>query len=567
MFKHVLILVTITASLLSGCSVTPSHPPSSFEYAPTSPSYQKGELNGETLFDLLVAEMAGHHQEFDLSLHKYLKQAELTGDPGIIRRATRIAQFNKDTVALEKASLIWAKYEPGTSEPDELLAGLYIHQGRFDEAIPFVDKALTNNGRQVLLLISSQTRGMSPEQAKAMIAPLQKQLKNDSKRADIWLTKGILERQALLNNDALNSFNQTLLTNPDAFEASIQKADLLREMGKTTSSLAILNRLLKKQPDNKQVKLLKVQTLYKAERPSNALTLSETLMADHPDDEQLHLYLALLALDFNHLADSESMLREIVKQSTNTAPYFYLGLIAEQQNRNETAIRNYLRVDEGKNVIQAYTRAIALMDDIDNQDRVSETIAQGIEQQPSIAPVLINLHADWLREYNLTREAIDTLNQGVIDYPDSLDLRYMRAMMLPEADFAIAEQDFRLILAQDPNNAMALNALGYTLALYTDRFQEAYELLSRAIEIKPNDPAVIDSMGWVLFKLNRLDEAESYLSKAYREFSDAEVGSHLVMVLAAQKKTQQALSLYEELQKKFPNSPHLNDAQNAIKGI
>ena len=567
MFKHVLILVTITASLLSGCSVTPSHPPSSFEYAPTSPSYQKGELNGETLFDLLVAEMAGHHQEFDLSLHKYLKQAELTGDPGIIRRATRIAQFNKDTVALEKASLIWAKYEPGTSEPDELLAGLYIHQGRFDEAIPFVDKALTNNGRQVLLLISSQTRGMSPEQAKAMIVPLQKQLKNDSKRADIWLTKGILERQALLDSDALNSFNQTLLTNPDAFEASIQKADLLREMGKTTSSLAILNRLLKKQPDNKQVKLLKVQTLYKAERPSNALTLSETLMADHPDDEQLHLYLALLALDFNHLADSESMLREIVKQSTNTAPYFYLGLIAEQQNRNETAIRNYLRVDEGKNVIQAYTRAIALMDDIDNQDRVSETIAQGIEQQPSIAPVLINLHADWLREYNLTREAIDTLNQGVIDYPDSLDLRYMRAMMLPEADFAIAEQDFRLILAQDPNNAMALNALGYTLALYTDRFQEAYELLSRAIEIKPNDPAVIDSMGWVLFKLNRLDEAESYLSKAYQEFSDAEVGSHLVMVLAAQKKTQQALSLYEELQKKFPNSPHLNDAQNAIKGI
>jgi len=566
-FKHVLILVTITASLLSGCSVTPSHPPSSFEYAPTSPSYQKGELNGETLFDLLVAEMAGHHQEFDLSLHKYLKQAELTGDPGIIRRATRIAQFNKDTVALEKASLIWAKYEPGTSEPDELLAGLYIHQGRFDEAIPFVDKALTNNGRQVLLLISSQTRGMSPEQAKAMIVPLQKQLKNDSKRADIWLTKGILERQALLDSDALNSFNQTLLTNPDAFEASIQKADLLREMGKTTSSLAILNRLLKKQPDNKQVKLLKVQTLYKAERPSNALTLSETLMADHPDDEQLHLYLALLALDFNHLADSESMLREIVKQSTNTAPYFYLGLIAEQQNRNETAIRNYLRVDEGKNVIQAYTRAIALMDDIDNQDRVSETIAQGIEQQPSIAPVLINLHADWLREYNLTREAIDTLNQGVIDYPDSLDLRYMRAMMLPEADFAIAEQDFRLILAQDPNNAMALNALGYTLALYTDRFQEAYELLSRAIEIKPNDPAVIDSMGWVLFKLNRLDEAESYLSKAYQEFSDAEVGSHLVMVLAAQKKTQQALSLYEELQKKFPNSPHLNDAQNAIKGI
>jgi len=566
-FKHVLILVTITASLLSGCSVTPSHPPSSFEYAPTSPSYQKGELNGETLFDLLVAEMAGHHQEFDLSLHKYLKQAELTGDPGIIRRATRIAQFNKDTVALEKASLIWAKYEPGTSEPDELLAGLYIHQGRFDEAIPFVDKALTNNGRQVLLLISSQTRGMSPEQAKAMIVPLQKQLKNDSKRADIWLTKGILERQALLDSDALNSFNQTLLTNPDAFEASIQKADLLREMGKTTSSLAILNRLLKKQPDNKQVKLLKVQTLYKAERPSNALTLSETLMADHPDDEQLHLYLALLALDFNHLADSESMLREIVKQSTNTAPYFYLGLIAEQQNRNETAIRNYLRVDEGKNVIQAYTRAIALMDDIDNQDRVSETIAQGIEKQPSIAPVLINLHADWLREYNLTREAIDTLNQGVIDYPDSLDLRYMRAMMLPEADFAIAEQDFRLILAQDPNNAMALNALGYTLALYTDRFQEAYELLSRAIEIKPNDPAVIDSMGWVLFKLNRLDEAEIYLSKAYQEFSDAEVGSHLVMVLAAQKKTQQALSLYEELQKKFPNSPHLNDAQNAIKGI
>jgi tetratricopeptide (TPR) repeat protein len=565
--KHAFILVTLAAGFLSGCSITPSHPPSSLEYAPVPSTYQRGELNGETLFDLLVAELAGHEQAYDLSFQKYLKQAELTGDPAIIRRATRIAQFNKDTQGLEKASKIWAKYEPNSSEPDELLAGLFMHQGRFEEAVPYINNALSNNGRQVLLLMSAQARNLSPAQAKALIEPLQQQLASNAQQADIWLTLGILQRQALLKSDALTSFTQALSINPDAYEASIQKADLLRETGKTTSALAILNGLLKKQPDNKQIKLLKVQTLYKAERPANALALSETLMADHPDDEQLQLYLALLALDFNRLDDSENMLREIIKQSTNTAPYFYLGLIAEQQNRNEAAIRNYLRVDEGKNVIQAYTRAVGLMENIDNQERVSEAIVQGIEQQPSIAPILINLHADWLRKHGLNAEAIDKLNQGVELYPDNLDLRYMRAMMLPEEDFPIAEQDFRIILEQDPDNAMALNALGYTLSLYTQRYQEAYELLSRAIQLKPNDPAVIDSMGWVLYKLNRLDEAESYLSKAYQSFSDAEVGSHLVIVLAAQQKTQQARALLTELEKKFPNSPHLSDAQNALKGI
>nr|WP_232348813.1 tetratricopeptide repeat protein [Neptunomonas qingdaonensis] len=111
---------------------------------------------------------------------------------------------------------------------------------------------------------------------------------------------------------------------------------------------------------------------------------------------------------------------------------------------------------------------------------------------------------------------------------------------------------------------MALNALGYTLSLYTERYNEAYELLNRAIQIKPDDPAIMDSIGWVLFKLQRHEEALNYLQKAYKVYPDAEVGGHLIAVLVALNQRPKAQQIFTELSKKFPDSPHLPDAQRAL---
>ncbi len=556
--------MVFSTGILTGCSLTPVSKETNAPSPPWESTYQKGELNGESLYDLLIAELAGHQQQYDLSLEKYLKQAELTGDPGVIRRAARIAQFTKNSVALEKAARIWVKHEPESNEPQTLLVGMLLQQGKFSTALPFIEKALITDSHPILALLNSRASKMSPSDAQAYLDVLNKQSKVTPNNAELWLTRGIFERHLQNNEAALRNFNNAIRYDPEAEAAFVQKADLLKDTGRFKEALAVIAQWLKKDPDNKQLTILHVQTLYKANSPSAAVKLSQQLISDHSSDNQLHLYLALLALDFNRLDDSKRMLKAIFAHTRDNSLNFYLGLIEEQQNNPEQAIHHYLQVDRGNNVLQSYNRSLALLTAAKNEPLVNNIMEDAVNKHAALAPDLINLHADWLRSFGFSDQAISRLDDGISAYPEHINLRYSRAMMRPQEEFPQSETDFRFILEKEPDNAMALNALGYTLSLYTDRYDEAYELLRKAIEIKPDDPAIMDSIGWVLFKLQRPEEALVFLKKAFRIYPDAEVGSHLISVLVVLNQRLKAQQIFTELSKKFPDNPHILDAEKAL---
>ncbi len=564
--KKILCLLLISTGILTGCSST-LQPNETVAPTPAwSSTYQQGELNGESLYDLLIAELAGHQQQYDVSLEKYLKQAELTGDPGIIRRAARIAQFTKDASSLEKAARIWVKYEPESQEPQTLLVGLLIQQGKFSKALPFIETALTTNSHQILALLNTHAAKMPPKEAQAYLNIINQQTKRTPKNAELWLSRGMFERRVSDKDSALTSFNKAIKLNPKSEAVILQKADLLKDSGKYSQALDVISNGLKKNPENKQLTILKIQTLYKANQPKTAIRESNQLISSFSADNQLHLYLALLALDFNRLDDSKAILQILYSRTRDTSIHFYLGLIEEQLGNPELAIQHYLQVNRGNNVLQTYTRTLALLVGPTKESRVTKIISNARENHAELAPDLINLYADWLRSFKFEKQAIMNLDEGISTYPDHIPLRYSRAMMRPPEEFPQSEADFRYILQKDPDNAMALNALGYTLSLYTERYQEAYQLLTKAISLKPNDPAVMDSIGWILFKLNRYDEALTFLTKAYKVYPDPEVGSHLIAVLVAQNKKQQAQELFTELSSKFPENPHIMNAQKTLNG-
>ena len=558
--------IALTAALLSGCSsLTPKA--TTQAPAPVKPVvYTPGELNAETLFDLLSAELAGHQQQYDISLDKYLKQAELTGDPGILRRATRIAQFTQNQEALEKAALLWNKYEPHSPEPQELLAGLFIHQQKFDQALPYVKATLENSSAQVLLLLSSQVSQMTPEENKAFLTVINAELVKDNTRSELWLTKGIIERHLTQNTQALKSFESAIRTNTDAYEARIQKADLLKELGRYNEALKTIDRILLDDSENRQARILQIQTLYKANKSRKAIQLSHTLIDDYPEETQLQLYLALLALDFNYLEESRIMLEKIANDSADSSPNFYLGLIAEQSEKYEAAIQYFSKVRHGNNIVAAYTRILSILSGKNNQARVAAIMDQAIQQNADLEADLIHLHADWLNSADLKSDALALLKKGVALFPDVIKLRFARAMLYPQEEFALAEADFKDVLFAEPDNAMALNAYGYTLTLYTTRYKEAYDLIKKAIAIKPEDPAIMDSMGWVLYKLDRYKDAHFYLLKAYKAYPDPEVGGHLIAVLVALKEKEKAQKLYDSLISKYPDSEHLTSAGKLLNG-
>jgi tetratricopeptide (TPR) repeat protein len=177
---------------------------------------------------------------------------------------------------------------------------------------------------------------------------------------------------------------------------------------------------------------------------------------------------------------------------------------------------------------------------------------------PSRSEQLYNLEADLLRSEGRLEDSLEVLNAGLEDFPDSTALLYARSMLGEQQDnLALLESDLRAILARDPNNATALNALGYTLADRTDRIDEAYELISRALALDPEEAAILDSMGWVLYRKGEYERAVHYLTQAYAAFPDPEVASHLGEALWASGEHEQAIKIWQRALLKDPDHPVL----------
>jgi tetratricopeptide (TPR) repeat protein len=234
------------------------------------------------------------------------------------------------------------------------------------------------------------------------------------------------------------------------------------------------------------------------------------------------------------------------------------GRIAEDNNDPEDAIVNYMEVGVGPEYLAANSRIGVILVEQEQLDRSHTWFEEQRKRIPQLSEQLYGLEADILTRANATKESMKLLNQALKEMPSSTSLRYARAMLSEQLDdLESMEKDLRILLAADPDNATALNALGYTLADRTTRYAEALELVSRALALQPNEPAILDSMGWVLFRNGQYDESVVYLSRAYAEFPDAEVAAHLGEVLWAKGDTEDAIAIWQAALLRDPEHPTL----------
>ncbi|WP_036228671.1 tetratricopeptide repeat protein [Marinobacterium jannaschii] len=558
-----ILLAAISSALLAGCSSPIQKSASAIESTP--PAYEPGELNRKSLYDLLVAEISGQRQQFDTALELYLKQAELTNDPGVAKRATRVAQYVKDRESMAKAAALWRQAEPDNMEPYQISASLLLHEGKFDEARPLLRKAMSENSERLLLVIRSQIPKMEQSTLQGYYNLLQ-EIQGDDPAASL-ITQGLLLIQMEQPEDGLKAFNGALALEPDNLDALVQKAELLRATGRTDEALALLKRKTLKMDleENRQLHILYTQLLFQSGKTDQGRQQAEKLLKALPDDPQLKFYLGLLMLEYNQLKPASNIMQEILRSHPNDSrPHFYMGHIAQKENRIEDAVSHYIRVKDGKNILQSFSRALTLLDKPSDQARVQQIMKDGRASLPAMVPRFYALEAEWLNLRQLKTEALKVLNEALAQFDDDISLLYSRAMLQEATQFDLAEKDLRRILQLEPDNAMAQNALGYTLTLHTRRYKEALQLISKALEQRPDDAAIIDSMGWVLFKLGRVEEALPYLERAYKEVQDAEVASHLIQAYQAAGQRAKAEALLQKSLKQTPDSKELIEAARSL---
>jgi len=238
--------------------------------------------------------------------------------------------------------------------------------------------------------------------------------------------------------------------------------------------------------------------------------------------------------------------------------HFQLAIMAEQKQQLDDALQHYRKVSNNDLFLQATVRITQILASRDQLNDARLYLHKLRLDYPDHASTFYQIESQLLIEEQGHQSAQALLDEGLAEDPDNIELLYSRSLVHEKlGNLAATEKDLRAIIERDTNNASALNALGYTLANRTERYDEALELIQRALAIKPNDPAIRDSLGWVLYKRGEYNEALGHLRAAMNTMPDPEVAAHLGEVLWATGEEDEARSIWQDAIDDNPSSEFL----------
>lgn len=564
-------LLLLTAALLSGCAgMTHSNdqktPDTINGMRVAEPVAGAGKpvagIQQKTLYDLLVAEIAGQRDKLATAVEYYSQVARETRDPAVIQRAIRVAVYARNDQAAADIANLWLEVDPGNTDALQVLAAVAVRDGDVDRAVRHLETILaTSEGQlgQKLWLIANM---LSREDDKDTILTVMEQLVADHRDNPdalfAYAHVAVRMDDLALAQDLLK---QVLALQPDNINAVMNYVSVLQKNGQQQVALNWLSSNLDNFENAFNLRLVYARLLTDAGQFEKARAQFKQLLATAPENPDVLYALGLLSLQSNNLNAGEGYFRKLIKigERKQEARY-YLGRIAEEKGDLEAAAKHYTGVGNGQNYIDAQLRMGFILT---KQDQTQKAL----DHLESIQPVsdqdrrlLVQARAEILIQEQRYQDAMAIYNQALEDNTDDTELLYSRAMLAEKmGKLELLERDLRAVIQQDPDNAQALNALGYTLADRTNRLQEAYDLIKRALELNSNDFYILDSMGWVLYRMGRLEEAETYLRKALEQRKDPEVAAHLGEVLWVKGERDAAREVWETALQATPDDERLLD--------
>ncbi|MGB5326313.1 MAG: tetratricopeptide repeat protein [Pseudomonadales bacterium] len=512
----------------------------------------------ETLYNLLVGELSVYNRDIRTAAEFYHREALRTREPQVVARAARLARYLRDSaMALELAQL-WYEVEPANQQAAENLADLYARTNQPLRALDVLEQQMQQGGQPRFgLLRNNNLQSGSPELAEVL-----RRLDILSSSAGTEDNFGLLFTHALLlqkngdNAAALAQLQKLRGFNGDPVQLAIIESQLQAELGDDKAASNVLRKALRKKPDDHTLKLAYARRLTKTDLPRAEKMFAE-LVDEKPDDVTLLKSHALVAAENGNYDDARSSLQSLLDSNREKSFVNYnLGLIAEAEKQQALAVGYYEQVRPGDYYLPATQKLVQLMSERGQMQQARDHLATLRMNHPRHATRFWKLESDLLRDSDNIVEAHRVLSLAIAQQPNDAELRFERSLLSEKLDdISLVERDLRYVLEREPNNPVALNALGYVLADRTTRYAEALQLIERAIAIKPDDAAILDSLGWALFRLGRYDEALENLQRAFDKFPDDEIAAHLIEVHWARNEPGEALRVYKIVRKQLEQHP------------
>ena len=557
-----LIAIAVLPLLFAACAGQPAKPLPATKPAaaavPVPPKLPDVALSDELLFEFLFGEIAGQRGNLGIATEAYMDMAKRTRDPRIVQRALDIALFSGNvTASLEMAKLL-TEVDPNSIKAKQTLSALLAHSGSIDEARPNIEKLLAQqtgeNLDKGLLQLNNLLARQSDRQA--VLSAIQTVTKPYLDHPEAHYALSIAAWRAGQTDLALEEADKAASMRAGWEMAALLKMQILEQADKNRVQ-PFLKDFLAQYPKSQEVRLNYAKFLVSEKKYAEAREEFDELKKTFPENREVAFAVGLLSLQLGDVDSAISDFKKLLDQGYQNTDLvrYYLGQSYELKKNPVEAEKWYNAVEKGNQYLAAKVRVAVLMKEQGNLAGARSYLHNIPTSNEAEKVFIIQAEAQMLHDSGNYREAYAVLDRGLAKFPDSPNLLYDQAMAAEKiGKIRETEKSLNKLIRIQPDFAQAYNALGYTLVEHTTRYKEALPLLEKALNLSPQDPYTLDSMGWLQFKMGNVPSSIDYLKRAYAGRRDPEIAAHLAEVLWVQGKHEDAKKLLQSSLKENPGN-------------
>ncbi len=528
------------------------------------------ELSKEIIYHYLAAEISIQRKQLDLAYDHFLTAASLANDKTTAEKAARIALLQRRTDEALYASTKWIDYAPNSVQARQLSAILHLRNNelqaaeeQFDALLQITDSRGSDGYSHIASLLVSEKDKQRNVRLMHKLAARQPQ------NSKSHYAMALVEFEANQFSQAMSSLVRARNLDPSWDKTYVLEAQIMASQGDNQAAEDSLRKAVEKMPGKRTLHQAYGRILVENQQYKQAVKAFRNAYDLEPSDLDMLYAAAMVAMqaeDWDTALKSWSLLLATDDREKRNDANYFLGQIEELNDNQEQAMKYYMAVGKGKIHTESRLRLAKLVAQA-GQLAKAQTIYRELRLLNNHnAAQIYAAEAQTLKQLGLLDQALKLYTTAVDAYPENMDLRYARGLYAADhGQIDLAIDDFKLILSSEPNNADTLNALGYTLADQTDRYQEALEYTLKAHQLKPDNPAILDSLGWALYRLGRYEESLKYLSKAATASPDAEIAAHLGEVLWMLGSHNQAKEIWLKALTTEPDSKKLKEVMQRLQ--
>jgi tetratricopeptide (TPR) repeat protein len=527
------------------------------------------------MYQLMNAELAFKKGDWQGPYLTLMSLAQQTRDPRLAKRAAEMALSAKQAEDALAAVKLWRQFAPNSDEANQYYLGLVILSDNLAEAESALKQRLAEStpGARGLVMFQMQQLLMRAKDKEAAVAMIERLV---APYGNMLETHVVLAQTALARgakDDAVREARTALQIKPDSEIAVLTLAQVTEG---DEQSIKVLADFLAAHPDAREVRTAYARLLVNAKQYEAARSEFLALDKAQPDNPGTLYALGILSMQMNDNKGAEGYFTHFVEVMDKTPDeerdpskaVLILSQLAEERGDLPGALSWLDRLDTPDPKIQfgadlRRAQLTAKGGDLAGARKLLGTLKR---EDPTEQAQVVLVESQLLRDAGKNQEAFKLMEQGLKRFPENTDFLYDYALMAEKmGKTAVMEKSLRQVIAKAPDNHHAYNALGYSLADRNVRLKEAYQLIDKAQKMAPADPFIMDSMGWVQFRLGKLDEAESQLRKAYQLRNDPEIAVHLGEVLWKKGQREDARKMWREAQAKDPKNDALKSTLSRLR--